>query len=178
MSDANNATVTPDELQAWSHLLRIGKKLKVDASFKFVESGKTARTAARGATAAQLADADVRLDAEQASLDPTGHKHYKLMTHHLKSLVKFVQDGNTLQGHGDVPDNIREQLYAEEHQAADLLAIYDHVKVNVGVQGFSIGLEGVLSLLRHLLRKNDYLAFFRSVKRDIRLPIDGLRPKR
>ncbi|KAL3954469.1 hypothetical protein ACCO45_010032 [Purpureocillium lilacinum] len=41
------------------------------------------------------------------------------MTHHLKSLVKFVQDGNTLQGHGDVPDNIREQLYAEEHQAAD-----------------------------------------------------------
>ncbi|KAL3952671.1 hypothetical protein ACCO45_012614 [Purpureocillium lilacinum] len=135
------------QLQAWSHLLRIGKKLKVDASFKFVESGKVARTAGRGATATQLAEADIRLDAEQASLgnpspfrhvyqiyrcpgppcdrepycwlDPTGHKHYKLMTHHLKSLVKFVQDGNTLQGHGDVPDNIREQLYAEVHQAAD-----------------------------------------------------------
>ncbi|OAQ58349.1 hypothetical protein VFPFJ_11655 [Purpureocillium lilacinum] len=135
------------QLQAWSHLLRIGKKLKVDASFKFVESGKTARTAGRGATAAQLAEADVRLDAEQASLgepspfrlvyqvfrcpgppcdrgpncwlDPNGRKHYKLMTHHLKSLVKFVQEGNTLQGHGDIPDNIREQLYAGEHQAAD-----------------------------------------------------------
>ncbi|OAQ59770.1 hypothetical protein VFPFJ_11564 [Purpureocillium lilacinum] len=135
------------QLQAWSHLLRIGKKLEVDASFKFAESGKAARTVGRGATATQLAESDVRLDAEQASLgepspyrhvhqvfrcpgppcdrgpycwlDPNGHKHYKLMTHQLKSLVKFVREGNTLQGPGDVPDYIREQLYAEEQQLTD-----------------------------------------------------------
>ncbi|KAJ6436642.1 reverse transcriptase domain protein [Purpureocillium lavendulum] len=135
------------QLQDWSHLLRIGKRLKVDASFKFAESGKAARTAGRGATATQLAESDVRIDAEQASLgdqspyrlvyqafrcpgppcdrgpycwlDPNGHKHYKLMTHQLKSLVKFVQEGNTLQGPGDVPDYIREQLYAEEQQLTD-----------------------------------------------------------
>ena len=59
------------QLQEWSHLLRIGKKLKVGASFKFAESGKAARTAGRGATATQLAESDVRIDAEQASLGDT-----------------------------------------------------------------------------------------------------------
>jgi hypothetical protein len=51
-----------------------------------------------------------------------------------------------------------------------VLAIYDRVKV-VGAQGVNIGLEGVSRLLRHFLRKDDYLAFFRSAKHDIRLPI-------
>ncbi|KAK4071523.1 hypothetical protein Purlil1_13414 [Purpureocillium lilacinum] len=119
----------------------------VDASFKFAESGKAARTAGCGATATQLAESGVRIDAEQASLgdtspyrhvyqlfrcpgppcdrgphcwlDPNGHKHYKLMTHQLKSLVKFVREGNTMQGPDDVPDYIREQLYANEQQLTD-----------------------------------------------------------
>ncbi|KAK4068650.1 hypothetical protein Purlil1_13760 [Purpureocillium lilacinum] len=149
----DNLVVAPSEssverqLQAWSHLLRIGKRLKVDASFKFAESGKAARTAGRGATPTRLAESDVRIDAEQASLgdtspyrhvyqvfrcpgppcdrgpycwvDPNDHKHYKLMTHQFKSLVKFVREGNTLQGPDDVPDYIREQLYAEEQQLTD-----------------------------------------------------------
>jgi hypothetical protein len=54
-------------LQAWSHhLLRNGKTLRIDVSFNYVESGKTARAAGRGVTATQLAEKNARLDAEQA----------------------------------------------------------------------------------------------------------------
>ncbi|KAK2762260.1 hypothetical protein FQN54_001270 [Arachnomyces sp. PD_36] len=48
--------------------------------------------------------------------DPNGKKHYKLRTHHMKSLVRYVEKGGTLETHDDVPDEIREQLYAEEQQ--------------------------------------------------------------
>lgn len=43
-------------------------------------------------------------------------KHYKLNTHHLGSLIGHVELGGTLQTHDDVPDDIRQQLYAEEQQ--------------------------------------------------------------
>lgn len=44
-------------------------------------------------------------------------KHYSLKTHHLTSLVRYVQDeGGVLETHDDVPNWIREQLYAEEWQ--------------------------------------------------------------
>jgi hypothetical protein len=45
-----------------------------------------------------------------------GKRHYKLRTHHLKALVDLVQHGHVLKSHNDVPEEIREQLYAEEHQ--------------------------------------------------------------
>jgi hypothetical protein len=48
--------------------------------------------------------------------DSVGKKHYKLKTHHLKSLIKHVEQGGTLETHDDVLDDIREQLYAEEQQ--------------------------------------------------------------
>ena len=49
--------------------------------------------------------------------DPMGKKHYSLKTHHLIDLVKYVRDEQgTLETHDDVPDRIREQLYAEEQQ--------------------------------------------------------------
>ena len=59
--------VVERQLQSWSHLLRIGKTLRVNVSFNYMESGKAARTAGRGATATQLAERDVRLDAEQVA---------------------------------------------------------------------------------------------------------------
>ncbi|KAM3064619.1 hypothetical protein ACMFMF_011893 [Clarireedia jacksonii] len=37
-------------------------------------------------------------------------------THHLKSLIRYVEQGYELQKHEDVPEDIREQLYAEEQQ--------------------------------------------------------------
>jgi len=48
--------------------------------------------------------------------DPFGKKHYKLRTHHLKALISFVEEGNILRTHDDVPDNIRDQLFTEECQ--------------------------------------------------------------
>jgi hypothetical protein len=45
-----------------------------------------------------------------------GKKHYKMRTHHIKALVKHVEQGGTLETHNDVPDMIRDQLYAEERQ--------------------------------------------------------------
>lgn len=49
--------------------------------------------------------------------DLVGKKHYSLKTHHLTSLVKYVQDKHgVLETHDDVPAWIREQLYAEEWQ--------------------------------------------------------------
>jgi hypothetical protein len=48
--------------------------------------------------------------------DPEGKKHYKLKTHHLRSLVKYMKKGNILDAHTDMPNIIREQLYAEEQQ--------------------------------------------------------------
>jgi hypothetical protein len=49
--------------------------------------------------------------------DPVGKSHYKPNTHHLKSLIMYVQYGHTLQTHDDVPKDIREELYAEEQQS-------------------------------------------------------------
>jgi hypothetical protein len=37
----------------------------------------------------------------------------------MTSLVEFVEDGNTLETHDDVPEDIREQLYAEDRQARE-----------------------------------------------------------
>lgn len=48
--------------------------------------------------------------------DPFGKKHYKLRTHHFKALIDFVEQGNTLRSHDDVPEYVREQLFAEEQQ--------------------------------------------------------------
>jgi hypothetical protein len=48
--------------------------------------------------------------------DSFGKKHYKLRTHHLKALVEFVERGNLLRDHDDIPEEIREQLMLEERQ--------------------------------------------------------------
>lgn len=49
-------------------------------------------------------------------IDAVGKKHYKLLTHHLKELVKYAEQGNQLRTHDDVPEAVRQQLYAEEQQ--------------------------------------------------------------
>jgi hypothetical protein len=48
--------------------------------------------------------------------DPHGGKHYKLLTIHLRQLVEHAKEGNKLDSHYDVPDHIRQQLYAEADQ--------------------------------------------------------------
>ncbi|KAJ5039138.1 hypothetical protein NUH16_008919 [Penicillium rubens] len=94
-----------------------------------------------------LADRDAQIDAEQVSgqhsvwrdvyrvmrcpgppcrhegqycwQDPEGKRHHRLQTHHLKVLIKYVEQGGVLETHADVPDSVREQLYAEENQRLD-----------------------------------------------------------
>jgi hypothetical protein len=48
--------------------------------------------------------------------DPNGKKHYPLKTRELQALVLHVQRGNELESHDDVPDDVRQQLYAAERQ--------------------------------------------------------------
>jgi len=49
-------------------------------------------------------------------IDPIGKKHYKLKTHHLKSLIRHVGQGHELRTHKDILPEICQQLYAEEQQ--------------------------------------------------------------
>jgi hypothetical protein len=55
------------QLQTWSHLTRNGKKMRIQVAFNYLESGKTARSAGRGASAYQLAERNARLDAEHVA---------------------------------------------------------------------------------------------------------------
>jgi len=48
--------------------------------------------------------------------DPVSKKRYKLQTRHLKALIDWVEQGNSVQSHHDVPKRIREQLVIEEQQ--------------------------------------------------------------
>ena len=48
-----------------------------------------------------------------------GKKHYKLRTHHLEGIIKHVQQGGAFEGHDDLPEEVREQLYAEEQQGVE-----------------------------------------------------------
>ncbi|KAF2022548.1 hypothetical protein EK21DRAFT_119643 [Setomelanomma holmii] len=74
------------QLVRWGELLRVGKKLRVDLSFNY------SRTVVEDLL------------------------YYKLRTHHLKALIELVQQGLVLSTHNDVPEEIRDQLYAEDHQ--------------------------------------------------------------
>lgn len=52
--------------------------------------------------------------------DPVGKKHYKLNTHHLRHLVDMVKRKFLkLESHDDVPQEFREQLYAEEQRCLE-----------------------------------------------------------
>jgi len=48
-----------------------------------------------------------------------GKKHYRLLTHHLKELIRFVEQGGRLETHDDILLPLQQQLYAEEQQKCD-----------------------------------------------------------
>ena len=48
--------------------------------------------------------------------DPDGQKHYKLNTHRLRSLIRYIEQGHKLQTHNDILKHIRNQLYTKEQQ--------------------------------------------------------------
>tara|TARA_R110002003_G_scaffold3054_1_gene24790 strand:- start:2337 stop:3023 length:687 start_codon:yes stop_codon:yes gene_type:complete len=116
----------------------------IDASLQPTSSANRGNKRGSSATQRMLADRTSQLEAEQETSgspsawqevyallrcpgppcnlgphcwrDPFGKKHHKLRTHHLKALVELVQQGHTLKSHDDVPEDIRDQLYAEEQQ--------------------------------------------------------------
>jgi hypothetical protein len=144
-------SVIEKQLVAWGELFRAGKKLRVDISFNYLETGQPLPASRKGdkrgfssATQQMLTERATQLDAEgetsrQPSIwrdvynlmrcpgppchlgphcwrDPVGKKHYKLKTHQLKGLIRHVEQGGQLRSHDDVPEDIRQQLYAEEQQ--------------------------------------------------------------
>lgn len=48
--------------------------------------------------------------------DPSGKKHYKFRTHHLRRLITHVEKGGALGTHKDFPNVIRQELYMEKQQ--------------------------------------------------------------
>ncbi|KAK7928423.1 hypothetical protein PG985_005421 [Apiospora marii] len=48
--------------------------------------------------------------------DSANSKHYRLRTHHFRSLIRHIEEGHPINCHDDVPDFLRTQLYAEEQQ--------------------------------------------------------------
>ncbi|OJD20431.1 hypothetical protein ACJ73_08236, partial [Blastomyces percursus] len=142
-------TAVEKQLLMWGNLFRLGKKLRLNMSFNYIEDSHPTparRGDKRGTssvTQRMLTEQETQIDAEcisgQPSVwrdvyklmrcpgpschlgqycwqDPNGKKHYKLRTHHLKSLVRYVEKGGILETHDDVPGMICEQLYAEEQQ--------------------------------------------------------------
>ena len=119
----------------------------VDAGPASTAAASRANKRGSGATQRMLADRASQLDAEEQSggrpsawvdvytlmrcpgppcsrgpycwRDPIGKRHYKLRTHHLRALVRLVEQGRRLETHDDVPDDVREQLYAEEDLRAE-----------------------------------------------------------
>ena len=64
----------------------------------------------------------MRCPGPHCNLDPhcwrdlAGQKHYRLKAPHLRALVRYVEQGGKLQTHNNVPEDICQQLYAEERQ--------------------------------------------------------------
>ncbi|KAF6796396.1 hypothetical protein CSOJ01_13214 [Colletotrichum sojae] len=145
-----NWSMLETQLQVWSHLTQVGKCLRIDLSFNYMQTRGTSaqRNNKRGRSSVSdqmLSDRDLQLSAEQSSTglppvwpdvynlmrctgppcragpycwrDSRTSRHYRLKTHHLKTLVEHVEHGGLLQSHDDVPDSLRHQLYTEEqHQ--------------------------------------------------------------
>ncbi|KAK1243856.1 hypothetical protein MKX08_001994 [Trichoderma sp. CBMAI-0020] len=59
-----------------------------------------------------------------------------------------------------------------ENKYIAVLALYKTAKLDFSAQGISFGIEGLLGLIRDLFHTDDVLAYFRSVKREILLPVD------
>ncbi|EAU30115.1 predicted protein [Aspergillus terreus NIH2624] len=56
-----------------------------------------------------------------------------MRTHHMKAFVKNIEEEDILETHGDVPDSIRDQLFAEEHHRSPQLpkTAYGRAETNI-----------------------------------------------
>ncbi|KAK3945965.1 hypothetical protein QBC46DRAFT_424888 [Diplogelasinospora grovesii] len=132
-----------DQLRAWSHFFRAGKKLTIDISLVCVEEDQVTAMSTQSAagTAAQHVERDNILERNtlwngvytlmrcpghpcknqggHCWRDPDSKKHFFLDGKVLTKLVRYAEDGNTLNTHKDVPEFIREVIYAKEQATSE-----------------------------------------------------------
>lgn len=141
--------VVERQLEDWSDLFRAGRKLRIDISFICKEDTQTSMItrSGRGATGTQLVERHSIIEGQQAAGQPTvwaavyqlmrcsGHpcknqggyffrdpdskRHFPLDTSVMTKLVRFAEDGNVLDTHKDVPEAIRELIYAKAHETSE-----------------------------------------------------------
>ncbi|KAI2758251.1 hypothetical protein DTO006G1_6767 [Penicillium roqueforti] len=118
------------QLLMWSGLFSSGKELTLKICFNYVDNRHSPAAVGRkvekrgksSVTSRMLDERDAQLDAEEdaSGQKPVwrswGKKHYQLKTHHLRRLVTYVEKGGVLDGHKDVPETVREELFMEEQQ--------------------------------------------------------------
>ena len=136
------------QLEDWSHLYRVVKKLRIDISFVCIEEALpsmiTRSAARRGATGAQLTEREGIIELQQSTgqssvwsavyslmrcpghpcknqtsycfRDPDTKKHWPLDSSILTKLVRYAEEGNELNTHRDVPEALRELIYAKDQQ--------------------------------------------------------------
>lgn len=51
--------------------------------------------------------------------DPVSKKRYRLKTHHFKALIEYVEQGGMMQSQDDIPESLRQLLFAEEQHSLD-----------------------------------------------------------
>ncbi|EPS29874.1 hypothetical protein PDE_04824 [Penicillium oxalicum 114-2] len=82
-------TAIEKQLVMWSDVLFRGKELTPKISFNYINDRRSS---------------------------PTWKKHYPPKSHHIKRLIAHVKKGGVLEGHKDMPEAVRDELYREEHK--------------------------------------------------------------
>ncbi|KAK3933746.1 hypothetical protein QBC46DRAFT_454626 [Diplogelasinospora grovesii] len=132
-----------DQLRAWSNFFRAGKKLTINISFFCMEETQTIAVSTQSAagTAAQHVERDDILlqntiwndvyalmrcpghpcknQGGHCWRNPDSKKHFFLDGQVLTKLVRYAEEGNPLKTHKDVPEFIRELIYAKEQAASE-----------------------------------------------------------
>ncbi|KAJ5471943.1 hypothetical protein N7539_008512 [Penicillium diatomitis] len=126
-------TAIEKQLVMWSDVLFQGKELTLKISFNYIDDRHSSPTSSRkgekrgksSVTKRMLNERDAQLNTEEntsgekpiwRSVDPIGKKHYPLKSYHIKRLIAHVKKGGVLEGHKDVPEAVRDELYREEQE--------------------------------------------------------------
>ncbi|CAI7631886.1 unnamed protein product [Penicillium viridicatum] len=85
-----------------------------DTQLDAEESTSGGRPIWRGVYSLMRCDSSTYQHSPYCWVDPIGKKHYPLKSHHIKRLITHVERGGVLEGHKDVPEAVRDELYREE----------------------------------------------------------------
>ena len=129
------------QLQEWSKFLKDGKRITVTVTFYYAYNS-TGKPGRGSATANQEAELEARTagPSRAASIrrayalvrcsgppctKESDHclqyegKHFPLRPHHVRMIAEHLQAGKILNGHDDVPDNIRQLVLDDERERAE-----------------------------------------------------------